>query len=135
MPPLRRTEIPGVYLNRDGAQVDGLGVLVSLRHVKEAEAKHHAEVDSAPIVASSPADFLRRVAMDPTIPLSTRISCATASAPYFDRKMPLALEGGDPNRPIKSESSVAIRQLENLSKKERREALTLLERLGAIPAT
>jgi hypothetical protein len=132
LPPLRRTELPGVYLNRDGAQVDGAGVLLSLRRVKTMEAEHQAEVASAP-APTSPAHFLWLQVQDPTLPLSTRIGAAVASAPYFDRKMPLALEGGDPARPIKSESSVALSQLENMTIAERRSAIALLEKLGLIP--
>jgi hypothetical protein len=133
LPERRRTDIPGVWLNRDGAQVDEAGVLVSLRRVKAIEAEHIAEVLHGP-VPDSPAAFLRAVALDPTKPLHTRISCAVSAAPYFDRKMPLALEGGDPSRPIKSESSMAIRQLEKLDPAERKAALLLLEKLGALPS-
>lgn len=132
LPLRRRTDLPGVWLNQEGAQVDEAGVLLSLRRVKAIEAEHHEAVAESP-VPSSPAHFLWLQVLDPLLPLSTRIGCATSAAPYFDRKMPLALEGGDPSRPIKSESSVAIGQLEKLSLTERKSAIALLEKIGLIP--
>jgi hypothetical protein len=113
--------------------VDEHGVLVSIRRVKAIEADHVAVVAEQPTI-DSPAGFLLNVVRDPTLPLSTRISAAVSAAPYFDRKMPLALEGGDPGRPIKSESSVALGHLQKLPLAERKMAIALLEKIGLIPS-
>lgn len=127
---LRRTAVPGVYHNTEGLQVDERGILLSLRQVKEAEADHDVEVLGAPV--SSPAELLKRVALDPSLPLSMRISAAVSAAPYFDRKMPLALEGGDPDRPVRTTSSVTLKTLSALDPKERKAALDMLEKLGVL---
>ena len=135
---LRPTEEEGVYLNAEGARVDERGVLVSIarvRKLKEMEEELAEELDLGPEVTpeTSPAQLLRMIALDPRLPLSTRMSAAVSAAPYFDRKLPLALEGGDPNRPIKHDTSVALKHLDSLSTEERKLLLTLLEKMGAIP--
>lgn len=129
-PFIRATDLPGVYLNADGAQVNEAGVLMSLQAVKAAEADLIEELGEPP---QSPAQFLKRVALDPRMPLTTRITTAIAAAPYFDRKMPLGLEGGDPSRPLRTEAtSTLLTNLERLTAEERREALAVLERLGIL---
>jgi hypothetical protein len=129
---LRRTELPGVFLNGEGAQVDERGVLLSLSSVKTIERQLDVDVLGEPV--TSPAMLLKRVAMDPSLPLSMRVSAAVSAAPYFDRKMPLALEGGAADRPLRLEEtkSTLLRNLSALPPDERKAALTLLERLGAM---
>lgn len=130
-PSLRATELPGVYLNADGAQVDERGVLLSLRAVKDIETSLDEQVLGEPV--TTPALLLKRVALDVRLPLETRLRAAKEAAPYFDRKMPTALEGGDPDKPVRVESqSVLLRNLANMEPDERKAALTLLERLGAM---
>lgn len=131
-PRLRTTELPGVYLNADGAQVDERGVLLSLSQVRSIEADLDAEVLGEPV--TSPALLLKRVALDARLPLTMRLSAAKDAAPYFDRKMPLALEGGSNERPLRVEQdqSRLLRGLAALSPDERKAALALLEKLGAM---
>lgn len=130
VPRLRPTELPGIYVNADGAQVDDSGVLVSLRRVKEVEAELIQELGEPP---QTPAQYLKRVALDPRQPQHTRMQAAIAAAPYFDRKMPLGLEGGDPNKPFITETrSTLIKNLGALPIEERKAALVLLEKLGAL---
>ena len=127
---LRATNIPGVFLNKDGSQVDEHGVLLSLREVLRAEEELTEELGEP---NQTPAQFLRRVALDPRLPLPTRMQAAVASAPYFDRKMPIGLEGGDPNRPIKTDTtSTVLKGLEAMRPEDRKAALSVLEKLGLL---
>lgn len=126
---LRRTEVPGVFRNQDGLQVDERGVLLSLRQVQQAEATLDEEIIGEPV--TSPAQLLKRVALDPTLPMYMRLAAATSAAPYFDRKMPTALEGSD-GPPIKTQSSVLIKNLNALAPADRKAALDLLEKLGVL---
>jgi len=129
---LRRTELPGVFLNKEGAQVDERGILLSLSTVKALERGQDEAVLGEPV--TSPAMLLKRVALDPTLPLTMRLSAAVSAAPYYDRKMPTAIEGGDADKPIRVEEtqSTLLRNLSALPADERRAALVLLERLGAM---
>jgi len=129
---IRRTELPGVFLNQEGAQVDERGVLLSLSTVKAIDAQLDVDVLGVPV--TSPAMLLKRVAMDPSLPLAMRVSAAVSAAPYFDRKMPTAIEGGDVDRPLRVEEtqSTLLRNLSALPADERKAALALLERLGAM---
>jgi hypothetical protein len=119
-----------VFTNADGAKVDERGVLMSIRALQQAELVRDEDILNEPV--TTPAQLLKRVALDPTLPLHVRMSAATAAAPYFDRKMPLALEGGDADKPIRTESSVLLKNLNALDGEERRAALTLLEKLGVL---
>jgi len=135
MPPprvqLRETHIPGVFLNPDGIRVDKDGVSLSIRPLREAEAVRDEEIIGEEV--KTPAQLLKRVALDPTLPLAMRLTAAVSAAPYFDRKMPTALEGGgEGSPPIKTENSVLIKNLNALTGEERKAALALLERLGVI---
>jgi hypothetical protein len=130
-PFLKRTELPGVYLNRDGAQVNEFGVLLSLRSVKETEARRDEEILGEPV--TSPAMLMKRIALDVSLPLQLRLSAAVSAAPYFDRKMPTAIEGGDADKPIRVETtSKLLQNLDALPPDERKAALAMLERIGAL---
>lgn len=124
------TEIPGVYLNRHGYRVDERGLFIPLRRLQEMEQTRAEEVIGEPI--TSPAQYLKRVALDPTVPTHQRISAAISAAPYFDRRMPIALEGSNPNDPIKTEASVTLKNLSALSPEDRKAALALFEKLGML---
>jgi hypothetical protein len=126
---LRVTDIPGVFLNRDGVQVDEHGVLLSIGQAKAREAALRADLGTP---VETPAEYLRRLAMDPRQPQDLRFRAAIAAAPYFDRKMPQAIEGGD-GPPIRTESSsVLLSRLQALSPDDRRAALATLEALGVL---
>src|SRR5258706_12105018 len=59
----------------------------------------------------TPLDFLLSVVRDDAADLDCRILAAKAAAPYMHRKMPVAIEGGDENRPMRFDTKA----LENLS--------------------
>lgn len=127
---LRKTDVPGVFRNQDGALVNESNVLMSLRQVQAAEQDRALEVLGEEV--SSPAMLLKRVALDPTLPLSMRLSAAVSAAPYYDRKMPVAIEGGDPDKPMRTETKLTLSRLNGLEPAERKLALDLLEKLGLL---
>lgn len=127
---LRKSDVPGLWINGDGQMVDERGIAVSWRQVKEAEAEQDSEVLGHEV--TTPAELMKRIALDPRQPLYLRLDAAKAAAPYYDRKMPTALEGGDADKPLRAEHSVLIRNLNSLSAAERKAALALLEKLGVL---
>jgi len=127
---LRRTGIPGVYVNRSGNRVNRNNVLLSMLQLKAAERDHAEEVIGEPV--DTPAELLRLVALDPTQPLALRIECAKSAAPYYDRKMPIGIEGGAPERPVTVETAGILKRLNELPANEKRMAFKLLETLGVI---
>ncbi len=130
-PRFRPTEVPGVYLNADGLKVDESGVLLTLRPLQVAEAARDEEILGEPV--TTPAQLLKRVALDPSLALHIRMTAAVAAAPYFDRKMPTALEGGpEGSPPIRTEHSVTLKNLNALGPEERKAALLMLEKLGIL---
>jgi Family of unknown function (DUF5681) len=76
-----------------------------------------------------PLDFLLSVLRDDTIPLDMRIQSATAAAPYMHRRMPIAIDGGDPSKPIVFEASV----LHGLSVADKMVLLSLFEKMALGP--
>ena len=48
----------------------------------------------------TPLEFLMSVIRDPKAKSSQRLDAAKAAAPYMHRKMPIAIEGGESDRPI-----------------------------------
>lgn len=61
---------------------------------------------------TTPAQYMKAVALDPRVPLATRLEAAKAAAPYTDRKQPMALDGGlntdGTPRPIQLEMTDAM---------------------------
>ena len=80
----------------------------------------------------TPLKFLISLMVDETERMDLRVDAAKHAAPYFHRKMPIAIEGGD-GPPVKTSSSMVIRKLDALSADERKAALALFEKLGVIP--
>ena len=80
----------------------------------------------------TPLKFLMSVMVDENERKDMRVDAAKHAAPYFHRKMPIAIEGGD-GPPVKTSSSMVIRKLDALTPEERKAALTLFEKLGVIP--
>lgn len=54
----------------------------------------------------TPLEFLLSVVHDPTAHMDYRIDAAKGAMPYVHRKMPIAIEGGDPSKPVVFEASV-----------------------------
>lgn len=89
---LRPTDTPGVYHNSYGLQVNASGVLLSFQEVKAKDSQRFTDVLGKD--ATTPAEVLAALALDPRVPMLTRIECAKAAAPYTNRKQPIALDGG-----------------------------------------
>lgn len=94
---LTPTETPGVFRNASGILVNEAGVFIGLLAARKAEAEDLGVVLDGDTV-DSPAKLLKAVALDPRLPLETRMDAANKAAPYFDRKQPIGVDGGvDPN--------------------------------------
>ena len=95
---LELTGIPGVYRNRVGVLVDSRGVSVSFKELKvKDKARWEQALDGGAV--EQPADFLKAVCMDPSIPLHVRLDTAKAAAPFFTPKR-LAVQGVEGAAPI-----------------------------------
>jgi hypothetical protein len=110
---LTPTSVPGIYKNKAGVLVDGDGVMVDYATVKNADQERFEKILGGPV--DSPAKLLKAVALDPQLPLNTRISAATSAAPYFDRKKPVGIDGGEDGKPIQME---VIHRLPNMAQAE-----------------
>ncbi len=77
----------------------------------------------------TPLEFLSSIVRsdDHTVSLQDRVEAAKAIAPYMHRKMPIAIEGGDPSKPI---SILDVKQLGSLSKKEIETLLAIVQKAG-----
>lgn len=126
-PTLRPTDTEGVFLNEFNMPCDARGVALSFQALKRIDRDKLQEVDDD-AVDGSPARFLKAVSLDPRMPMAVRIDAAKAAAPYFDRKMPLALDGGtDPEaKPL-----VALQgAIDKLNVTELQTLLSLLNKAG-----
>lgn len=74
----------------------------------------------------TPLYLLISIARDEDELMSTRIEAAKVAAPYLHKKMPIAIEGGDPNRPL----NLDIRGLQNLGTSELSQLKQLLVKAG-----
>lgn len=95
---LRPTATPGVYRNEVGLLVDGDGVLMDYKDVKARDEARFERIIDGPV--DTPAKLLKAVSLDPQLPLPVRMDAAKAAAPYFDRKMPIGIDGGAQGKPI-----------------------------------
>jgi hypothetical protein len=57
----------------------------------------------------TPLEFLLPLVRDEELSIETRTEAAKAAAPYLHRKMPIALEGGDLDRPITIDAGLLVR--------------------------
>jgi hypothetical protein len=73
----------------------------------------------------TPLEFLLSILRDPKAKFHEKLDAAKAAAPYMHRKMPIAVEGGEPERPI------LLHDLSVLSDSEFLMLTTLLEKAGA----
>ena len=77
----------------------------------------------------TPMEFLASVLREGSgADFDDRIDAAKALAPYMHRKMPIAIEGGDPSKPI---NIMDVASLKGLKDAEIKTLLTLLKKAGA----
>lgn len=74
----------------------------------------------------TPLEFLISVMRDPKASMDYKVEAAKIAAPYMHRKMPIAIEGGDPTKPIVTLDAAQLRNLKTT------ELQTLRELLGKI---
>jgi len=60
----------------------------------------HERRDLAARTGITPLEFLMSVLRDPNAKFIYKVECAKVAAPYMHRRMPIAIEGGDPTKPI-----------------------------------
>lgn len=120
---LTPTDDPNVFLNEYGSKVDKNGVLLALF---SAFATSDAERDIAIIgkKVETPAELLKRVALDPTVPIMVRLDAAKAAAPYYDKKQPTVVESGG------SVQTFDMAAIAALPKEQRVQLLDMLSRIG-----
>lgn len=95
---LRATSTPGVYLNGANIMVDGDGVMLDYADIKSKDQARFEKILGSPV--DTPAKLLKAVALDPQLPLAVRVDSAKAAAPYFDRKKPIGIDGGEDGKAI-----------------------------------
>lgn len=121
-PVLLGTDIPGVYLNKHGIQCDDRGIALTFLQIKRADEARFVEAVGA--IPNTPAELMRAVAMDPRNSLGVRFKAAKEAAPYFDRKMPLAVES------TVSAGALDLAKLALMPKAKRQALLDLLKEAG-----
>lgn len=126
-PTLRPTGTPGVYLNRMNALVDRNGVALSFKDVLRKDKDNMRDVIGVEV--DTPAKLLKAVALDPRFRMGLRIDAAKNAAPYFDRKMPTAIDGGV-NPDGTSIPLFDASKLQGLDSKELKTMLALMEKAG-----
>ncbi len=122
LPHLTSTGIPGIFLNRDGKQVDSRGVLFNMGLAQKDEDALAFEILGETV--DSPAKLLKRVALDPRLPLMMRVDAAKAAAPYYDKKTPVAIHNTN------EDFTLDMTAIAKLPLAERRKLLDLLGTLG-----
>lgn len=123
---LRSTDLPGVFLNTSGTQCDARGIALSFLQLKAADDKRWTEIIGAP--PESPAEVLRAAALDPRLPLETRLKAAKEAAPYFNKRMPMEIE----DLTKKDSGGIDMVKLAALKKAEREALLATLAKLGVV---
>jgi hypothetical protein len=125
---LRKTDVPGVFRNSAGDLVDSCGVLLGFANLKQRTVE--AETLVLGKAAETPAEVLKFAALNPAFPLSFRLEAAKAAAPYYDRRKPFAVDGGeDPANPAGPGLPFAnLADLKGLSDKELAQLHALLSK-------
>ena len=119
---LAPTDDPDVFRNAAGLLVDKNGVFIGYAKSKENEDEIAERIIGGPV--DSPAKLLKRVALDPTMPMALRLDAAKAAAPYFDKKTPVSVE-------TKNEDfTVDVNAVMKLPRPERLALLKSLRTLG-----
>lgn len=114
---LKPTETPGVFENEMGVRTDYRGLALAILNIRT-----HSEDQERSVLgrlAASPAEVMKVAAMDRSLPLPFRVEAAKSAAPYFDRKMPQALDGGaDPANPTGPGLPIRVEDLRKLNNEE-----------------
>jgi hypothetical protein len=122
---LEPTADPEVFVNKGGSLVDKHGVLLNLRasfDVRAAEAQLSRSLMGD--VPDTPAKLLKFMALNPALPMLTRLDAAKAAAPYFDKKTPVAIENTN------QDLTIDIAAVAKLPRGKRIELLRILGDLG-----
>lgn len=119
---LTPTDDPNVFINAAGMLVDEKGVWVGYAKAKETE--EEAELRILGEKADTPAKVMKRIALDPTLPLVVRLDAAKSAAPYYDKKTPVAVE-------TKTEDfSIDLAKVASLPRAKRIALLDALKEMG-----
>lgn len=105
---LTPTDIPGVFRNKVGTLVDEHNVALSFKALRTKDQERFSEALNGGEV-SQPADLLKAVALDPRLPLHTRLDAANKAAPYFTPKK-VAIQGVEGAAPIGIQDVAALPQ-------------------------
>lgn len=76
----------------------------------------------------TPLEYLVYLLRDPKIPLGIKIEAAKAAAPYMHKRMPIAIESSDANKPIRLD----LGSLQNLNRAEIATLRALLLKTGLV---
>jgi hypothetical protein len=115
-----------VYLNAFNVPCDADGLALGFATLKALDRAKLAEVIDES--ADTPAKFLKALALDPRQPMAVRFEAAKAAAPYFDRKAPVAIDGGLDDAGKAQPLNFAV--LDELPKAKLLEMLGLLGKMG-----
>lgn len=127
---LKRTQTPGVYINSAGVLCDVNGIMLDFAGVKKADDERFERVIGEKV--DTPAKLLKAVSLDPTLPLTTRMEAAKSAAPYFDRKKPIGIDGGEDGKAI---PIMSMQQMRGLSGAELQQMKMLVMKSMAAGAT
>lgn len=105
---LTPTDIPGVFRNKVGTLVDEHNVALSFKALRTKDQERFSEALGGGEV-TQPADLLKAVALDPRLPLHTRMDAANKAAPYFTPKK-VAIQGVEGAAPIGIQDVSALPQ-------------------------
>lgn len=116
---LTPTDIPGVFRNKVGTLVDENNVALSFKALRAKDQERFSEALGGAEV-TQPAELLKAVALDPRLPLHTRLDAANKAAPYFTPKK-VAIQG------VEGAAPIGIQEVSSLPQKD-------LDRLEALYA-
>lgn len=105
---LTPTDIPGVFRNKVGTLVDENNVALSFKALRTKDQERFSEALGGGEV-TQPAELLKAVALDPRLPLHTRLDAANKAAPYFTPKK-VAIQGVEGAAPIGIQGVAALPQ-------------------------